>query len=137
MIFETEEGRRKKEQVDRPHKKRGNKRRKKKTRFFDALLLHFAFGTHCQETTIFLLEYDVVLLIFTFKTVPVSAQYLLMSVLVQLTRTPSVVTSQLPHKKTVGRLDYTFLKNIKMDTRNKLLPRPRRDLIFYSNEKKK
>ena len=34
----------------------------------------------------------VVVVVFTFKTVPISTQYLLTSVLVQLTRTPSVVT---------------------------------------------
>ncbi|CAM9913712.1 unnamed protein product [Ectocarpus sp. 8 AP-2014] len=39
-----------------------------------------------------------VVVVFTYKIVPVSAQYLLLSVLVQLTQTPSVVTSQLPPK---------------------------------------
>ena len=34
----------------------------------------------------------VVVVVFTLKTVPIFAQYLLISVLVQLTRTPSVVT---------------------------------------------
>ena len=34
----------------------------------------------------------VVIVVFTLKTVPISTQYLLTSVLVQLTRTPSVVT---------------------------------------------
>ena len=36
--------------------------------------------------------------VFTFKTVPVPAQYLLLSVLVQLTWTPSVVTRATPQK---------------------------------------
>ena len=35
---------------------------------------------------------DVVVVVFTLKAVPVSTQYFLASVLVQLTRTPSVVT---------------------------------------------
>lgn len=42
----------------------------------------------------------------TFKTVPVSALYLPISVLVQLTLTPSAVTSQLPLNR-----GYTFLDN--------------------------
>ena len=37
-------------------------------------------------------EFCVVVVVFTFKAVPVSTQYFLTSVLVQLTRTPSVVT---------------------------------------------
>ena len=36
--------------------------------------------------------YIVVVVVFTLKAVPVSTQYFLASVLVQLTRTPSVVT---------------------------------------------
>ena len=36
--------------------------------------------------------YVVVVVVFTLKAVPVSTQYFLTSVLVQLTRTPSVVT---------------------------------------------
>lgn len=39
-----------------------------------------------------------VVVAFTIKTVPVSAKHLPMSVLVQLTLTPSVVISQLPQK---------------------------------------
>ena len=37
-------------------------------------------------------SYIVVVVVFTLKAVPVSTQYFLASVLVQLTRTPSVVT---------------------------------------------
>ena len=37
-------------------------------------------------------EFCVVVVVFTLKAVPVSTQYFLTSVLVQLTRTPSVVT---------------------------------------------
>ena len=39
-----------------------------------------------------ILEYDKVVAVFTLKAVPISTQYFLTSVLVQLTRTPSVVT---------------------------------------------
>ena len=42
----------------------------------------------------------VVTVVFTLKTVPIFAQYLLTSVLVQLTRTPSVVTGLLLGKGT-------------------------------------
>ena len=42
----------------------------------------------------------VVVVIFKLKAVPVSTQYFLTSVLVQLTRTPSVVTGKLPRKGT-------------------------------------
>ena len=40
----------------------------------------------------FYLVVNVVVVVFTLKAVPVSTQYFLTSVLVQLTRTPSVVT---------------------------------------------
>ena len=39
-----------------------------------------------------------VVVVFTLKTVPISTQYLLTFVLVQLTRTPSVVTGELPQR---------------------------------------
>ena len=44
--------------------------------------------------------FKVVVVVFTLKAVPVSTQYFLTSVLVQLTRTPSVVTGLLPRKGT-------------------------------------
>ena len=48
----------------------------------------------------FLAEVVVVVVVFTLKAVPISTQYFLTSVLVQLTRTPSVVTGYLPRKGT-------------------------------------
>ena len=42
--------------------------------------------------TVFSVVVVVVVVVFTLKAVPVSTQYFLTSVLVQLTRTPSVVT---------------------------------------------
>ena len=49
----------------------------------------------------------VVVIVFTLKAVPVSTQYFLTSVLVQLTRTPSVVTGLTTQK------GYTYQKEIK------------------------
>ena len=46
----------------------------------------------------------VVVVVFTLKAVPISAQYLVTSVLVQLTRTPSVVTGYLPKKGCIRKV---------------------------------
>ena len=51
-----------------------------------------SFFVYVSYLVVFLWEIVVVVVVFTLKAVPVSTQYFLTSVLVQLTRTPSVVT---------------------------------------------
>ena len=61
--------------------------------FYFYIFLYLIFGLACDNGISFLcLEEYVVVVVFTLKAVPVSTQYILTSVLVQLTRTPSVVT---------------------------------------------
>ena len=59
---------------------------------FDPRLLPLGNPLECHAEGAFLAYVVVVVVVFTLKAVPVSTQYFLTSVLVQLTRTPSVVT---------------------------------------------
>ena len=55
-------------------------------------VFRMVFFLPCDHGLDFLHQLVVVVVVFTLKAVPVSTQYFLTSVLVQLTRTPSVVT---------------------------------------------
>ena len=56
------------------------------------IVTHLSFSERIAMANLYLTVVVVVVVVFTLKAVPVSTQYFLTSVLVQLTRTPSVVT---------------------------------------------
>ena len=73
------------------------------------------------------MAYVVVVVVFTLKTVLISTQYFLTSVLVQLTRTPSVVTGLLPRKGTLCEKNQKEIKG----------PRKVNTHVIVGKEKKK